>query len=148
MKNKEKCNYKWSFIKLVLQHVSVLLIGILSVGVSVSVAQQTITYNPADLGVFPVGQDNSFHGVTKFQFRTHLVDDDFPTGAISQTALCDFTGDGQLEYHVGGAGGNFIYKFQNDGTWTRTEIRRITPEDRKSTRLNSSHVAISYAVFC
>src|SRR5437870_8238664 len=23
-----------------------------------------------------------------------------------------------------------------------------TPEDRKSTRLNSSHVAISYAVFC
>src|SRR5690625_6129378 len=24
----------------------------------------------------------------------------------------------------------------------------FTPEDRKSTRLNSSHVAISYAVFC
>src|SRR5690606_39961685 len=29
------------------------------------------------------------------------------------------------------------------------EIRSIlTPEDRKSTRLNSSHVKISYAVFC
>src|SRR5207253_10076186 len=28
----------------------------------------------------------------------------------------------------------------------RTEARR--PADRKSTRLNSSHVAISYAVFC
>src|SRR6266508_6170824 len=26
--------------------------------------------------------------------------------------------------------------------------RTRTPEDRKSTRLNSSHVAISYAVFC
>src|SRR5207253_11334682 len=26
--------------------------------------------------------------------------------------------------------------------------RRIVSEDRKSTRLNSSHVAISYAVFC
>src|SRR5207253_6831289 len=25
---------------------------------------------------------------------------------------------------------------------------RLAPEDRKSTRLNSSHVAISYAVFC
>src|SRR5439155_26577444 len=25
---------------------------------------------------------------------------------------------------------------------------RVTAEDRKSTRLNSSHVAISYAVFC
>src|SRR5690625_6039749 len=27
-------------------------------------------------------------------------------------------------------------------------IKRGRPEDRKSTRLNSSHVAISYAVFC
>src|SRR5207253_9529999 len=26
--------------------------------------------------------------------------------------------------------------------------RGVVPEDRKSTRLNSSHVAISYAVFC
>src|SRR5439155_3424073 len=26
--------------------------------------------------------------------------------------------------------------------------RRVAGEDRKSTRLNSSHVAISYAVFC
>src|SRR5439155_26414028 len=26
--------------------------------------------------------------------------------------------------------------------------RRVEDEDRKSTRLNSSHVAISYAVFC
>src|SRR5437870_12351428 len=28
------------------------------------------------------------------------------------------------------------------------QTRTITSEDRKSTRLNSSHVAISYAVFC
>src|SRR5690625_6825106 len=27
-------------------------------------------------------------------------------------------------------------------------VRSLLPEDRKSTRLNSSHVAISYAVFC
>src|SRR5690625_5469833 len=27
-------------------------------------------------------------------------------------------------------------------------IQRVLKEDRKSTRLNSSHVAISYAVFC
>src|SRR5437870_9904377 len=27
-------------------------------------------------------------------------------------------------------------------------VERGRPEDRKSTRLNSSHVAISYAVFC
>src|SRR5437870_6379419 len=29
-----------------------------------------------------------------------------------------------------------------------TVIHTINPRDRKSTRLNSSHVAISYAVFC
>src|SRR5690625_5993089 len=32
-----------------------------------------------------------------------------------------------------------------DGRWSRTPPARA---DRKSTRLNSSHVAISYAVFC
>src|SRR5690625_6251435 len=32
---------------------------------------------------------------------------------------------------------------------TRGQIRKaVLAEDRKSTRLNSSHVAISYAVFC
>src|SRR5205814_2511304 len=31
---------------------------------------------------------------------------------------------------------------------TRRQTRQATPEDRKSTRLNSSHLGISYAVFC
>src|SRR6266702_790153 len=31
---------------------------------------------------------------------------------------------------------------------TAYERRRLSRRDRKSTRLNSSHVAISYAVFC
>src|SRR5699024_12674194 len=31
-------------------------------------------------------------------------------------------------------------------SWHR--IRNLHPQDRKSTRLNSSHVSISYAVFC
>src|SRR3712207_6983483 len=30
----------------------------------------------------------------------------------------------------------------------RQAIERFSPEDRKSTRLNSSHANISYAVFC
>src|SRR5207249_9179893 len=30
----------------------------------------------------------------------------------------------------------------------RTNTRSTDPKDRKSTRLNSSHVSISYAVFC
>src|SRR6266702_7732106 len=37
--------------------------------------------------------------------------------------------------------------FQRTGGAYETTVR-LTPKDRKSTRLNSSHVAISYAVFC
>src|SRR5699024_12840082 len=33
-------------------------------------------------------------------------------------------------------------------TRSRTTLRRARRADRKSTRLNSSHVSISYAVFC
>src|SRR5690625_1819739 len=32
--------------------------------------------------------------------------------------------------------------------WATLPYDNISPQDRKSTRLNSSHVAISYAVFC
>src|SRR3712207_612044 len=38
--------------------------------------------------------------------------------------------------------------FQLAGTITDVEIASSNPEDRKSTRLNSSHANISYAVFC
>src|SRR5258708_16097412 len=37
-------------------------------------------------------------------------------------------------------------RFSNDGVIPRTSM--IRPRDRKSTRLNSSHQIISYAVFC
>src|SRR5579885_2973415 len=44
-------------------------------------------------------------------------------------------------------------RFRNRGTkcFQRSEshlVRRYAQADRKSTRLNSSHVSISYAVFC
>src|SRR2546426_2241795 len=32
--------------------------------------------------------------------------------------------------------------------WIDLEMTGLKPEDRKSTRLNSSHLVISYAVFC
>src|SRR5262245_31702650 len=38
-----------------------------------------------------------------------------------------------------------------DGAWLNTKERKLAtppPIDRKSTRLNSSHLGISYAVFC
>src|SRR5699024_11794608 len=36
----------------------------------------------------------------------------------------------------------------SSGTYTLKEVIGCRDEDRKSTRLNSSHVSISYAVFC
>src|SRR5690625_483532 len=50
----------------------------------------------------------------------------------------------------------YLYNLVDDGRWKNTILERfqmyfplaIQFLDRKSTRLNSSHVAISYAVFC
>src|SRR5438874_13678584 len=39
-------------------------------------------------------------------------------------------------------GGHSLYRETSDGEWELVNV------DRKSTRLNSSHVEISYAVFC
>src|SRR5690625_6951899 len=43
-----------------------------------------------------------------------------------------------------------VKEMVNNETWLDAEeaIKYFDIEDRKSTRLNSSHVAISYAVFC
>src|SRR5204863_5486766 len=43
---------------------------------------------------------------------------------------------------------SMLYVFLDAGQVTRTAPGRTYLEDRKSTRLNSSHVEISYAVFC
>src|SRR6266403_4208086 len=41
-----------------------------------------------------------------------------------------------------------VVKFYRPGRWSRETILDEHALDRKSTRLNSSHVEISYAVFC
>src|SRR5690554_5014037 len=41
-----------------------------------------------------------------------------------------------------------VYNFMPVLDWVRTDLHYLLPSDRKSTRLNSSHVRISYAVFC
>src|SRR3712207_6905235 len=41
-----------------------------------------------------------------------------------------------------------VYRQTSGGTLTLNEVQRADLRDRKSTRLNSSHANISYAVFC
>src|SRR5947209_15598106 len=52
--------------------------------------------------------------------------------------------------NVGPAHNDFITlpQFHLDATDRRTRAARFNMPDRKSTRLNSSHANISYAVFC
>src|SRR5256885_6996207 len=42
----------------------------------------------------------------------------------------------------------FVFLQDTDPTDPADVIRELLDEDRKSTRLNSSHLVISYAVFC
>src|SRR5215469_4962182 len=45
-------------------------------------------------------------------------------------------------------GGGATVRFAREAGWGNAMRYMLTGEDRKSTRLNSSHVEISYAVFC
>src|SRR5699024_11485851 len=58
----------------------------------------------------------------------------YKTGYETDTSRIDIEGD-QITFHTDG--GRHTGRYVYDGY-----------EDRKSTRLNSSHVSISYAVFC
>src|SRR5689334_24749755 len=52
--------------------------------------------------------------------------------------------------HLGRSAADDPRRARAEGTTRRDDHRRCEgkPEDRKSTRLNSSHSSISYAVFC
>src|SRR5688572_27676511 len=68
--------------------------------------------------------------------------DSWPNGVVG-------TPDGRKLYvnkwYYDNKGGTWVFDIKRDGTLTN--MRKFT-EDRKSTRLNSSHSQISYAVFC
>src|SRR5205807_6848791 len=46
------------------------------------------------------------------------------------------------------SGGNVVNQVQEAYNGLRQQIAEYQAQDRKSTRLNSSHLVISYAVFC
>src|SRR5439155_18126105 len=69
-----------------------------------------------------------------------------PTADLLQLAeILDRAGFAYLEVSGGGVFDTAVRRGV-ESPWER--IRALNDRDRKSTRLNSSHVAISYAVFC
>src|SRR2546426_2433179 len=58
-------------------------------------------------------------------------------------AWIDIDGDGALDLFL--TGDPYCALYHNEGNGRFTDVTR---RDRKSTRLNSSHLVISYAVFC
>src|SRR5262245_63131071 len=67
-----------------------------------------------------------------------------PRGLAAQARRCRPAAPRHGPPRGGGA-----HRGRGDGPWP-VELRSVVrqPQDRKSTRLNSSHLGISYAVFC
>src|SRR5207253_10692847 len=71
----------------------------------------------------------------------------FPTRRSSDLGSRQYPRPTRLARRITGDGGNRILVLQRGGRGA-VQVPREAMQDRKSTRLNSSHVAISYAVFC
>src|SRR3712207_8501500 len=74
---------------------------------------------------------------------------DMPGGGVG-TTLMTLGYDPQTQRYVGTWGGSMMnYLWVYDGELdVDGRVLTLASEDRKSTRLNSSHANISYAVFC
>src|SRR2546430_11226870 len=84
----------------------------------------------------------------------------FPYPTLFRSDVCRQNGDG-TDSSKGASGGPRVPLYQTNGLYrlvlprrqlleqaARLVCRRVEQLDRKSTRLNSSHSQISYAVFC
>src|SRR2546427_4906370 len=74
----------------------------------------------------------------------------FPYTTLFRSHSAESGAEGEtLQRMVDGERGAILLGFlPGPRTSRRGNSRRIAPRDRKSTRLNSSHSQISYAVFC
>src|SRR5690625_6608220 len=82
------------------------------------------------------------------QSDTFELEEPLPIGVDAMTTIagCDGGRDGSIEVVGKGSYAPFRFDFSDGRGFTDQTVREDL--DRKSTRLNSSHVAISYAVFC
>src|SRR5690625_7751776 len=78
-----------------------------------------------------------------FLLLPHLSSTLFPYTTLFRSSIADLS---LVEQFIDENGDRFI--IEKWLTFDREISIVLTREDRKSTRLNSSHVAISYAVFC
>src|SRR5699024_12007785 len=83
------------------------------------------------------------HRSTLFPYTTLFRSDRCTSLILLRTHYRRFSRDGN-GYPIDNR--NYIYHFRVFCSWRY--IRNYWSRDRKSTRLNSSHVSISYAVFC
>src|SRR3712207_7908159 len=72
----------------------------------------------------------------------------FRSGSSSASARRDAGTSDTLVKRRGGVTFLAVRRHRCDPTIGRSDVHRHEPLDRKSTRLNSSHANISYAVFC
>src|SRR5690606_41288605 len=68
--------------------------------------------------------------------------------ALPISGLRQYRGKDALPKVLGGLGIAIISTSKGIMTDSKARLQGVGGEDRKSTRLNSSHVKISYAVFC
>src|SRR5256885_12826134 len=82
-------------------------------------------------------------------FRSALLREKSPpTGGAVGDRLVPGGEAGHLLLLKGGGLGYNLPSFQEHGGSAMARMNPSRDEDRKSTRLNSSHLVISYAVFC
>src|SRR5699024_12878179 len=81
-------------------------------------------------------------------FRSDLMAFELPALPYEKNALEPHISAETLEYHYGKHHNTYVTKLNGLVEGTDDANKSLEDIDRKSTRLNSSHVSISYAVFC
>src|SRR5690625_6243941 len=91
--------------------------------------------------IYSSGEEELVRAHKKFKTSIKLLD--------SEQQIKRFTYDSGLEFtYPDAVRGIYVTGNSADGSRFDSLVDLVDQTDRKSTRLNSSHVAISYAVFC